>query len=222
VQECLDALVTNEEAMGEERLTELEMVAEAVLDALGRDAQVDGDALLSYLCAAQCNAFPIWGQSGRLMGKQLGVGVFPGLAKLNHSCLPNATVSEQAHGHRRLLTARALADIPQGEEVMVSYSSAGHLLAPEERAACLLRTYCFACRCAFFVFSILLFPSRLLCHSTLGLRLIKKNKKFANTEEPDERAGCLARTYCVGCRCKIPWREAGPPNHHDDKVDSDQ
>jgi len=23
-------------------------------------------------------------------------------------------------------------------------------------------------------------------------------------------------------RGKLPWREAGPPNHHDDKVDSDQ
>ena len=23
-------------------------------------------------------------------------------------------------------------------------------------------------------------------------------------------------------RFKLPWREAGPPNHHDDKVDSDQ
>ena len=34
VQECLDALVTNEEAMSEERLTELEMVAEAVLEAV--------------------------------------------------------------------------------------------------------------------------------------------------------------------------------------------
>ena len=21
---------------------------------------------------------------------------------------------------------------------------------------------------------------------------------------------------------KLPWREAGPPNHHDDKVDSDE
>ena len=21
---------------------------------------------------------------------------------------------------------------------------------------------------------------------------------------------------------KLPWREAGPPNHHDDKADSDQ
>ena len=27
---------------------------------------------------------------------------------------------------------------------------------------------------------------------------------------------CLPREF------KLPWREAGPPNHHDDKVDSDQ
>ena len=42
----------------------------------------------------------------------------------------------------------------------------------------------------------------------------------------------LLKTILVvqGGRCKatwrrefeLPWREAGPPNHHDDKVDSDQ
>ena len=26
----------------------------------------------------------------------------------------------------------------------------------------------------------------------------------------------------VGQVGQLPWREAGPPNHHDDKVDSDQ
>jgi len=26
----------------------------------------------------------------------------------------------------------------------------------------------------------------------------------------------------VGCTLKLPWREAGPPNHHDDKMDSDE
>ena len=34
--------------------------------------------------------------------------------------------------------------------------------------------------------------------------------------------------FVLGCKAtwkrefKLPWREAGPPNHHDDKVDSDQ
>jgi len=27
---------------------------------------------------------------------------------------------------------------------------------------------------------------------------------------------------CSGREFKLPWREAGPPYHHDDKVDSDQ
>ena len=30
------------------------------------------------------------------------------------------------------------------------------------------------------------------------------------------------RLFGLGCReFKLPWREAGPPNHHNDKVDSD-
>ena len=38
-----------------------------------------------------------------------------------------------------------------------------------------------------------------------------------NTAEAREQAV----TREVG-RGKLPWREAGPPNHHDDKVDSGQ
>jgi len=30
------------------------------------------------------------------------------------------------------------------------------------------------------------------------------------------------RKYFPKVAFKLPWREAGPPNHHDDKVDSDQ
>jgi len=36
-------------------------------------------------------------------------------------------------------------------------------------------------------------------------------------------AGCAGRWKATWKReSKLPWREAGPPNHHDDKVDSDQ
>ena len=45
-----------------------------------------------------------------------------------------------------------------------------------------------------------------------------------------ERVDCHASSLREQGRCKAtwkmefkhPWREAGPPNHHDDKVDSDQ
>ena len=43
--------------------------------------------------------------------------------------------------------------------------------------------------------------------------------------ESEEEGGRLVRRALVRTwkrEFKLPWREAGPPNHHDDKVDSNQ
>jgi len=80
-------------------------------------------------------------------------------------------------------------------------------------------------------------------HSTLGLRVIKKKSgvtvkpsgpgKLGSTETciaygwhsprvfPAHRAS-TAQSSAFKREFKLPWREAGPPNHHDDKVVSDQ
>ena len=76
---------------------------------------------------------------------------------------------------------------------------------------------------------------RLFYHATLGLRVIKKRR-----EEKDLLAGGVgAEPAAVRARepghlgeglgfrgwkreFKLPWREAAPPNYHDDKVGSDQ
>ena len=68
----------------------------------------------------------------------------------------------------------------------------------------------------------------LVYHSTLGLGVIKKEKR-------ERRWSASAASYAIfdllqRGRCKatwkrefkLSWREAGPPNHHDDKVDSVQ
>ena len=59
---------------------------------------------------------------------------------------------------------------------------------------------------------------RLSYHSTLDPRVIKKKKLSVYLP--------AARKVDVGLpgkgKFKPPWREAGPPNHLDDKVDSDQ
>jgi len=34
--------------------------------------------------------------------------------------------------------------------------------------------------------------------------------------------GCSVHCFTWKREFKLPWREAGPPNHHDDTVDSDQ
>jgi len=55
-------------------------------------------------------------------------------------------------------------------------------------------------------------------------------KNFSTQPAQNTMRNILARMSLYEGRCratwktefKFPWREAGPPNHHDDKVDSDQ
>ena len=78
---------------------------------------------------------------------------------------------------------------------------------------------------------------RLVYHSTLGLRVIKKKgharecavaRALGALELLDREVGGLPlrvqrdRVQLWEREFKLPWREAGPPNHHDDDVDSDQ
>jgi hypothetical protein len=51
--------------------------------------------------------------------------------------------------------------------------------------------------------------------SCLGFRLCRKARSGFRSREGRCKA-TWKREF------KLPWREAGPPNHHDDKVDSDQ
>jgi len=48
-------------------------------------------------------------------------------------------------------------------------------------------------------------------YGLIGSGLFKKSARGEHLWQ-----GCLEREF------NPPWREAGPPNHHDDKVDSDQ
>jgi len=59
-------------------------------------------------------------------------------------------------------------------------------------------------------------------HSTLGLRVIKKKKKSVPPDRVFAMRSNAGRKLLGERQFKLPWREAGPPNHRDDKVDSDQ
>jgi len=69
---------------------------------------------------------------------------------------------------------------------------------------------------------------RLLFHSTLGSRGIQKKKRRAESSADQNVPVAVRhlpreseeRLYWTR-KFKLPWREAGPPDHHDDKVDSD-
>ena len=67
----------------------------------------------------------------------------------------------------------------------------------------------------------LVFKAHRLCVS-LNSRL-ESNKEEEEDVEDGGDQGRGSRGCPPGKReFKVPWREADPPNHHDDKVDSDQ
>ena len=91
VDSQLGLLETNEEGMSEDRLSDLSMIAEVVLDALPSTAHIEQEALEGYMCAEQCNSFGIWGETGKGQGKLLGFGIFPRLCMFNHRCYERKT-----------------------------------------------------------------------------------------------------------------------------------
>ena len=188
------ALETNEDKVPSDRLAELEMVTDAVLAALPpRRRAPPPDALLALLCAEQCNGFGVWGRAGAARGRLVGFGVFPALCALNHACLPNCTVAQEPRPPaRRALAARALAPVPRGAELCISYSG-GPLLRgdPAARAAWLAATYHFDCACA-------------LCRLTAD----DPRAARARAREFDRRHRC-AVPGCGGLRYPVP--AAAPP-----------
>ena len=147
VEQCLAALESNEDAISEDRLSDLSMIAEVVLETVAPAARIDQEVLEGYLCAEQCNSFGIWGDSGAGRGRLLGFGIFPRLCMFNHSCLPNATISQTVAGSVRHLSAHTLLPIAAGEELCISYSEAKLLNDRDARRAWLSQTYCFQCAC---------------------------------------------------------------------------
>jgi len=84
VDKSLDLLESNEDAMSEDRRSDLAMIAEVVLDAVPSPGHIEQELLEGYMCAEQCNSFGIWGESGKGKGKLLGFGIFPRLCMFNH------------------------------------------------------------------------------------------------------------------------------------------
>jgi len=71
------------------------------------------------------------------------VGVWPAFAFLNHSCTPNSVHYVMGDS----MVVRAVADIPKGEEVLVSYLGRELLTPLQVRQELLEERYEFICRC---------------------------------------------------------------------------
>uniref|UniRef100_A0A8C9FXB7 [histone H3]-lysine(4) N-trimethyltransferase n=1 Tax=Pavo cristatus TaxID=9049 RepID=A0A8C9FXB7_PAVCR len=84
-----------------------------------------------------CNCFTI--SNGEM--QDVGVGLYPSMSLLNHSCDPNCVIIFE--GYQLLL--RSVREIQIGEELTISYIES--LMPTSERQKQLKRQYCFECDC---------------------------------------------------------------------------
>ncbi|EOA98398.1 SET and MYND domain-containing protein 3, partial [Anas platyrhynchos] len=84
-----------------------------------------------------CNCFTI--SNGEM--QDVGVGLYPSMSLLNHSCDPNCVIIFE--GYQLLL--RSVREIQIGEELTISYIES--LMPTSERQKQLMRQYCFECDC---------------------------------------------------------------------------
>ncbi|XP_075719021.1 histone-lysine N-methyltransferase SMYD3 [Rhinoderma darwinii] len=96
-----------------------------------------GFQTLDYFCKLTCNSFTI--SDGEM--QDVGVGLYPSMSLLNHSCDPNCViVFEETRLH-----LRTVKEIPQGKELTISYidvKTPSHM-----RQMQCERQYCFTCDC---------------------------------------------------------------------------
>lgn len=108
-----------------------------VREIMGTDTIGDLRDLMGLLCKISCNSFTIC--DGELL--DLGVGLYPQLSVLNHSCWPNC--SSIFNGV--MLEIRNIRNISKDEEIAISYSES--MLPTMQRRQELNERYFFTCTC---------------------------------------------------------------------------
>ncbi|XP_039770703.1 histone-lysine N-methyltransferase SMYD3 isoform X4 [Ornithorhynchus anatinus] len=92
---------------------------------------------MNYQSEVICNGFTI--SNGEM--QEVGVGLYPSMSLLNHSCDPNCVIVFEGTS----LFLRAVREIQKGEELTICYLDV--LLPSQERQKQLKEQYCFACDC---------------------------------------------------------------------------
>ncbi|KAM4771724.1 histone-lysine N-methyltransferase SMYD3 isoform 2-T2 [Rhinophrynus dorsalis] len=96
-----------------------------------------GFHILDLFGKVTCNSFTI--SDGEM--QEVGVGLYPSMSLLNHSCDPNCVIVFE--GKRLLL--HTVKEILKGEELTISYIDVK--MPTHERQNQLQRQYCFICKC---------------------------------------------------------------------------
>ncbi|KAJ3051502.1 hypothetical protein HK097_007466 [Rhizophlyctis rosea] len=116
-------------------------MAALIHTSLGADASkvtLAAKDMIELLCRFACNSISV--SDGELVN--VGVGVFPTLSLMNHSCDPNCAIIFNG----RTATLRSIKDIDEGEEICQSYLDLTERTSSRKKE--LRKRYFFDCRCS--------------------------------------------------------------------------
>jgi hypothetical protein len=140
---CVSDLVSHHKSFSAKFKNAMELASIDIVEMfLGSEIDITIPELVKLACRINSNSHAVHDPSGDV-NAPIGVGMFPLVAMLNHSCTPNAAFTTTKSGGMQV---RAVKPIASGEEVCVSYVD---LFAPKwERQGTLLSSKFFFCECS--------------------------------------------------------------------------
>ncbi|TPX64232.1 hypothetical protein SpCBS45565_g06056 [Spizellomyces sp. 'palustris'] len=111
--DAINALQSHRLDYSEEKLETFAQMAALIRTIIGEEACLPASEMIDLLCRFSCNSISV--SDGELVN--IGVGVFPVLSLVNHSCSPNAAIIFNGES----ATLRAIKNIQVEEEICQSY-----------------------------------------------------------------------------------------------------
>ncbi|KND00705.1 uncharacterized protein SPPG_09147 [Spizellomyces punctatus DAOM BR117] len=135
--DAINALQSHSLDYSKEKLETFAQMAALIRTIIGEESCLPPSEMIDLLCRFSCNSISV--SDGELVN--IGVGVFPVLSLVNHSCSPNAAII--FNGERA--TLRAIKNIQVDEEICQSYMEIAEPRYVRRKE--LKETYFFDCRC---------------------------------------------------------------------------
>ncbi|KAI8823816.1 hypothetical protein BJ741DRAFT_634179 [Chytriomyces cf. hyalinus JEL632] len=134
-------LVSHRKTCDPKWLACVEACADDFAQYLPENLSIPASEIVTLACRINSNSHAMVDPTGNT-NQEVGVGMFPMVAMLNHACAPNCSFVSTTHGR---MIVRTLRDVQAGEELCVTYVD---LCTPRsERRGKLLETKHFWCEC---------------------------------------------------------------------------
>ncbi|KAJ3387790.1 hypothetical protein HDU80_000100 [Chytriomyces hyalinus] len=134
-------LVSHRKTCDPKWLACVEACADDFAQYLPEHLSIPASEIVTLACRINSNSHAMVDPTGNT-NQEVGVGMFPMVAMLNHACAPNCSFVSTTHGR---MIVRTLRDVEAGEELCVTYVD---LCTPRsERRGKLLETKHFWCEC---------------------------------------------------------------------------